>query len=113
GFMDMLKITLVANSLNYVLATGGLSGFAARMYYFTRRSIAAESAVVISLAQTFLTNMTLLVFVMLGFVYVFVARDLDSSAMAGAAAMLLGLLAVAVAGAVILLHRGVQRCCLL
>ena len=113
SFMDMLKITLVANSLNYILATGGLSGFAARMYYFTRRSIPAESAVVISLAQTFLTNMTLLLFVLLGFVYVFVARDLDATATVGAAAIMVGLVAVAGAGATVLLHRGMRRCCLL
>lgn len=112
-FADMLKITLVANSLNYVLATGGLSGFAARMYYFTRRDIPAESAVVISLAQTFLTNMTLLAFILLGFSYVFASSDLDTAALAGATTALAALIAVAVAGATVLLHRATRRCCLL
>lgn len=112
-FADMLRITLVANSLNYVLATGGLSGFAARMYYFTRRGVSAENAVVISLAQTFLTNMTLLSFVVLGFAYMFFARDLDAAALAGSATFLAILLALAAAGATVLLHRGTRRCCLL
>ncbi len=109
GFGDMLRITLVANSLNYVLATGGLSGFAARMYYFTRRNIPAENAVVISLAQTFLTNMTLLLFVVLGFSYVFFASDLDGSALASAAAMLVLLLIVAIAFGAVILHRRLRR----
>lgn len=109
GFVDMLKITLVANSLNYLLATGGLSGFAARMYYFTRKAIPPEKAVVISLAQTFLTNMTLLVFVLLGFTYVFTARDLDGAALAGSAIILVLVLVAAVTGAAVLLHRRLRR----
>ena len=109
SFVDMLRITLVANSLNYLLATGGLSGFAARMYYFTRKSIPPEKAVVISLAQTFLTNMTLLVFVLVGFAYLFTARELDGVALAGSAVVLFVLLFVALGGATILLHRRLRR----
>jgi len=109
SFVDMLKITLVANSLNYLLATGGLSGFAARMYYFTRKSIPADKAVVISLAQTFLTNMTLLVFVLLGFAYLFTSRELDGAALAGSALIVILLLIVALGGATVLLHRRLRR----
>ena len=68
---EMLKITFVANSMNYLVATGGLSGFAVRMYFFTRLGMASQTAVVVSLAQTFLTNVTLLAFVLVGFAYVF------------------------------------------
>ncbi len=113
GFLDMLKITLVANSLNYLVATGGLSGFAARTYYFTRRSMPADKAVVISLAQTFLTNITLLAFVLLGFSYVFTVRELDGAALTSTA-VLTGILLLAVIGAgIVLLSRNLRRRALL
>src|SRR5690349_614926 len=35
-FWEMLKITFVANTVNYVVSTGGLSGFAVRLYFFIR-----------------------------------------------------------------------------
>lgn len=76
-FREMLKITFVANTINYVLATGGLSGFAVRMYFFTRLSIPSNTAVVVSLAQTFMTNATLLAFVLSGFLYLFGDHDLS------------------------------------
>ncbi len=81
AFFDMLRITLVANTANYLVAAGGLSGFALRMYLFVRRGIPAGSAVLISLVQTLITNLTLLVFVIGGFVlllvsHVLVGRDL-------------------------------------
>ena len=77
----MLKITFVANSMNYLVATGGLSGFAVRMYFFTRLAMPSQTAVVVSLAQTFLTNVTLLGFVLVGFAYVFASHTLQGSAL--------------------------------
>ena len=50
--------------MNYLVATGGLSGFAVRMYFFTRLGISSQTAVIISLAQTFLTNCMLLIFLL-------------------------------------------------
>src|SRR5574337_1076791 len=35
-FWEMLKITFVANTVNYIVSTGGLSGFAVRLYFFLR-----------------------------------------------------------------------------
>ncbi len=112
-FLDMLKITLVANSLNYLVATGGLSGFAARTYYFTRRSMPAEKAVVISLAQTFLTNITLLAFVLLGFSYVVTAHELDGAALTSTAVLTVSFLLVALGAGVVLLNRALRRRALL
>lgn len=109
GFLDMLKITLVANSLNYLVATGGLSGFAARTYYFTRRSMPAEKAVVISLAQTFLTNITLLAFILLGFSYVSTSRELEGAALTSTAALTGVFLIAAILGGAVLLNRGLRR----
>src|SRR5207253_2166635 len=80
-FGDMLRITIVANTANYLVAAGGLSGFALRMYLFVRRGLPAGSAVLVSLVQTLLTNLALLVFVIAGFVlllasHALVGRDL-------------------------------------
>ncbi len=109
SFQDMLKITLVANSLNYLLATGGLSGFAARMYYFTRREIPPGKAVTISLAQTFLTNMTLLAFILLGFIQIAARRDIDGSLLFSTTAAVATLVALAVFSTALLTHQGLRR----
>jgi len=125
SFGDMLRITIVANTANYLVAAGGLSGFALRMYLFIRRGLPAGSAVLVSLVQTLLTNLTLLVFVIAGFVlllvsHVLVGRDLF------VAAVLLGAFSVGVLlttllivrrgwrrrflfSATVLLHRGWRR----
>jgi len=81
SLIEMLKITLVANSMNYLVSTGGLSGFAVRLYFFTRIRIPSQTAVVISLAQTFLTNITLLLFILIGFAYVLQKASLSGSAL--------------------------------
>lgn len=65
---DMLRITLVANTANYIFPTGGLSGFAFRLMFFTKRGISAGTAVAISFTQTLLTNLMLILFVVYGMV---------------------------------------------
>ena len=109
SLVDMLKITFVANSMNYLVATGGLSGFAVRMYFFTRLGMASQTAVVVSLAQTFLTNITLLGFVLVGFAYVFASHTLQGSALVAATVLLvLAIIASAFAG-LLLLHPRLRR----
>jgi len=108
-FVDMLRITLVANSLNYLLATGGLSGFAARMYYFTRRSIPPSTAVVISLVQTFLTNISLLVFILLGFVYVLSSQNIDGTALVSTVTMVIVFATFALVSTALLFYRRLRR----
>jgi hypothetical protein len=44
----MCRITLVANAANYLLSTGGLSGFALRMYLFARRGIPPAAPLTLS-----------------------------------------------------------------
>lgn len=106
---DMLKITFVANSMNYLVATGGLSGFAVRMYFFSRLGMASQTAVIVSLAQTFLTNFTLLAFVLVGFAYVFSSHTLSGSALvASTIVLVLAIVAAAFAG-LLLLHPRLRR----
>lgn len=107
--VDMLKITFVANSMNYLVATGGLSGFAVRLYFFTRLGMPSQTAVIVSLAQTFLTNITLLAFVLVGFAYVFASHTLQGSALVATTILLtLAIVAAAFAG-LLLLHPRLRR----
>jgi glycosyltransferase 2 family protein len=109
SLIDMLKITFVANSMNYLVATGGLSGFAVRMYFFSRLGMASQTAVVVSLAQTFLTNCTLLAFVLVGFAYVFTSHTLQGSALVATTVLLVLAIVFALFASLLLLHPGLRR----
>jgi len=109
GFWDMLKVTLVANTVNYLVTTGGLSGFAVRLYFFMRMAIPSGTAVIIALVQTFITNSVLLLFVVGGFAYLLTTHDLHGFTLV----MLCVLLAVffLAAGVVValLINRALRR----
>jgi len=106
---EMLRITFVANSINYVVATGGLSGFAARLYFFTRRGVNAGTATIISLTQGFLTNLSLLFFVLLGFGYLLASRRLSGTALVAAGTLLAACVALALLSIALLALRTVRR----
>ncbi len=74
----MLRITFVANTANYVLPTGGLSGFALRMVMLNKKGISAGRAVLISFTQTLLTNLMLVVFIVYGLLHLVLAGSLDT-----------------------------------
>ncbi len=106
---DMLKITFVANAVNYLVSTAGLSGFGVRMYFFTRLGIPSQTAIVISLAQTFLTNCTLLAFLLAGFAYVLASSSLPPSALIVVTTLLVAFSACAVLAAALLCHPRLRR----
>lgn len=68
SFPEWLRITFVSNTANYLVTSAGLSGFAVRMLLLAQRGVASGRAVLVSLVQTFLTNITLLFFILGGFV---------------------------------------------
>ncbi len=108
-FAEMCRITLVANTANYLLSTGGLSGFALRMYLFARRGIPAGSAVLISLVQTLLTNLVLLAFVAWGFVLLLWSHNLVGRDLVAAGSILAAFSAAVVALCVALVRRKWRR----
>ena len=73
---DMLRITFVANTANYVFPSGGLSGFALRLIMFTRKGISTGRAVLISFTQTLLTNLTLMIFIVYGLTHLMLTQKL-------------------------------------
>lgn len=108
GLVPMLRITFVSNTVNYIVATGGLSGFAVRMYFFRRSGIPMGQAVTISFVQGLLTNLALLVFLVLGFYFLVRHETLGGAALA-AAGGLLGVFILIMALCVVLLVRGTAR----
>ena len=79
---DMLRITFVANTANYVLPTGGLSGFALRMMMLQKKGVTAGRAVLISFTQTLLTNVMLVVFILYGLLHMIASGNLDAGSAA-------------------------------
>ena len=108
-FLPMLRITLVANTANYLVAAGGLSGFALRMYLFVRRGIPGGSAVLISLVQTLITNLTLLLFVIAGFVLLLVSHMLVGRDLVIAAVLLAVFSLIVLLATLLILRRAWRR----
>jgi uncharacterized protein (TIRG00374 family) len=93
GSRDMLRITLIANTANYILPSGGLTGFALRLVFFTKRGISPGTAVAISFTQTLLTNLMLVLFVVYGLISLLVTGRIHGASLVAAmvATGLLGL----------------------
>jgi uncharacterized protein (TIRG00374 family) len=108
-FWEMLKITFVANTVNYIVSTGGLSGFAVRLYFFIRLSIASGTAATISLVQTFITNVILLFFVVVGFAYLLTAHTLHGYALATTSTLLFFFILASALAMLLLFHRTLRR----
>jgi uncharacterized protein (TIRG00374 family) len=109
GFLPMLRITFVSNVVNYIVATGGLSGFALRMYFFRQSGIPVARAVTISFVQGLITNLTLLIFLTMGFVFLVTHESLGTAALVSAATLLALFVLVSLLALLLLFHRGVRR----
>ncbi|HEY8517894.1 MAG TPA: lysylphosphatidylglycerol synthase transmembrane domain-containing protein [Candidatus Binatia bacterium] len=109
GYVPMLRITFVSNIVNYIIATGGLSGFALRMFFFRQFGIPVGRAVTISFVQGLITNLTLLIFLAMGFVFLLTHESLGTAALVSAAVLLALFVVATLLALLLLLHRGVRR----
>jgi glycosyltransferase 2 family protein len=109
GFREWLRITFVSNTANYLVTSAGLSGFAVRMYLLSQQQVPSGRAVLISLVQTFLTNFTLLAFIMLGFVTLVVRESLSPVALAAATTALVVFTSILGYAAILVYHRRLRR----
>lgn len=109
GFLPMLRITFVSNVVNYIVATGGLSGFALRMYFFRQNGIPVGRAVTISFVQGLMTNLTLLFFLVMGFVFLLTHESLGTAALVSAATLLAIFVLVTLLSLLLLIHPRVRR----
>jgi glycosyltransferase 2 family protein len=108
-FLVWLRITFVSNTVNYVVTSAGLSGFAVRMFLLSKYGVASGRAVLISLVQTFLTNFTLLFFILGGFVSLLIRQQLTGPALAIATAALVAFAGVLVYALVLVINRRLRR----
>jgi uncharacterized protein (TIRG00374 family) len=106
--LDMLRITFVANTVNYVLPTGGLSGFALRMVMLNKKGVSGALAVLVSFTQTVLTNGMLLLFIVYGLAHLAISEDLATAAVV-ALSILVVLLGLFLVGCILLVYRGDLR----
>ena len=89
--LDMLRITFVANTANYVLPTGGLSGFALRLVMLSKKGVPGGRAVLVSFTQTVLTNVMLMVFIVYGLVHLMLSGRLTTVAVVALSVLVTGL----------------------
>ena len=108
-FPVWLRITFVSNTVNYVVTSAGLSGFAVRMFLLSQYGVASGRAVLISLVQTFLTNFTLLFFILGGFVSLVIRQQLSGPALAAASLMLVLFAGVLGYAMVLVVNRRLRR----
>ena len=70
-FESTLKISLLSCTLNYLMALGGLSGVAAKVYLLAREKIPPSNTLSISMIHGFLTNTVAVLFIYLGFFFLY------------------------------------------
>jgi hypothetical protein len=68
-FFPVLQITLISCTLNYLMALGGLSGVAAKVYMLARKKVPPSKTLSVSMVHGFVTNTVALVFVFFGFFF--------------------------------------------
>jgi glycosyltransferase 2 family protein len=70
-FASSFRISLVSCTLNYVMTIGGLSGVAAKVYLLAKERIPPSNTLSISMVHGFLTNTVAVIFIYLGFFFLY------------------------------------------
>ncbi|MEA2626827.1 MAG: glycosyltransferase 2 family protein [Candidatus Binatota bacterium] len=106
AYGEMVRVALVSTAANYLVSTGGLSGLAARTYYFSHRhQLSWGTAFSISLAQTFITNLVLLAFLFWGVLHLALSGKAEGVSLALASALFVLSLVLCVAAVGSVAHR--------
>ncbi|MDR3568946.1 MAG: lysylphosphatidylglycerol synthase transmembrane domain-containing protein [Syntrophobacteraceae bacterium] len=71
SFGSCLKISLLSNTLNSLMSVAGLSGVAAKVYLLSREDIPPSNTLSVSIIHGFLTNTIAVLFIYLGFFYLY------------------------------------------
>lgn len=83
SFSVALQISVLSCTLNYLMALGGLSGVAAKVYLLGKEKIPASNTLSVSIVHGFLTNTVAVVFIYLGFFYLYSEYKLSTSQVEG------------------------------
>jgi glycosyltransferase 2 family protein len=108
-FSPILKITLISCTLNYLMALGGLSGVAAKVYMLSKRNIPPSKTLSISMVHGFLTNTVAVVLVFFGFFFLYSHYKMNSRQIGVGAVILLFALALTWITVQVLLHEGFRK----
>ncbi len=71
SFSSCFKISLLSATLNYLMSMAGLSGVAAKVYLLAREDIPPSKTLSVSIIHGFLTNTIAVLFIYLGFFYLY------------------------------------------
>ena len=66
-FLEIFTVSWISTSINYVLSTGGVGGFTARVYLLKKKGISYSDTIVVSIIHSFIMNVILMLFVLIGF----------------------------------------------
>lgn len=88
-FSTVMQISLISCTLNYLMALGGLSGVAAKVYMLSKKRIPASKTLSISMVHGFLTNTVAIVLIFFGFFFLYSKHKLSSRELGVGALILL------------------------
>ena len=71
SFGSCFKISLLSCTFNYLMSVAGLSGVAAKVYLLSRENIPPSNTLSVSIIHGFLTNTIAVLFIYLGFFYLY------------------------------------------
>jgi uncharacterized protein (TIRG00374 family) len=71
SFGSCFKISLLSSTLNSLMSVAGLSGVAAKVYLLSREDIPPSNTLSVSIIHGFLTNTIAVLFIYLGFFYLY------------------------------------------
>ncbi|MFZ0932119.1 MAG: lysylphosphatidylglycerol synthase transmembrane domain-containing protein [Syntrophobacteraceae bacterium] len=71
SFGSCFKISLLSCTINYLMSVAGLSGVAAKVYLLSREKIPPSNTLSVSIIHGFLTNTIAVLFIYLGFFYLY------------------------------------------
>jgi hypothetical protein len=77
-FSTVMQISLISCTLNYLMALGGLSGVAAKVYMLSKKRIPASKTLSISMVHGFLTNTVAIILIFFGFFFLYSKHKLSS-----------------------------------
>ncbi|MFZ2445430.1 MAG: lysylphosphatidylglycerol synthase transmembrane domain-containing protein [Syntrophobacteraceae bacterium] len=89
SFSSCFKISLLSCTLNYLMSVAGLSGVAAKVYLLSREKIPPSNTLSISIIHGFLTNTIAVIFIYLGFFYLYSGHQLTGRSREAGIAVLL------------------------
>jgi uncharacterized protein (TIRG00374 family) len=88
-FGASLRISTLSCTLNYVMAFGGLSGVAAKVYLLAREKVPPSKTLSISVVHGFLTNTVAVIFIYLGFFFFYSEYKMSAREIEGAVFVML------------------------